>query len=210
MATKTKSTKTKGRSRNPIEIPRTPDLDRSGRKTASKVESNNLYPDNLFEVRGGIPQISDSERDEKIQAIQGQQNAIKVAQQNHKLNREVEISEGLALETQIQTARNLVTAESLNTEAINLEIAQEKTNIQVEKLEGFGIRLDIERTKNQIAQTQLESENIDLNGEQSTLPYKQQLWDLKLENLALDVSAARQVLDTKIATLGARLNGGIN
>ena len=197
MATKTKSTKTKGRNRKPVQIPRTPDLDKSGRKTASKVESNSLYPDNLFEVRGGIPQISDAERDSRIQAIQGQQNAMKVAQQNHILDREIEVSEGLALETQIQSAKNLVTAESLNTESINLEIAQAKTNIQVEKLEGFSIKLDIERTKNQIAQTQLEGENINLSGEQGMLPYRQQLWDLKLENLALDVSAARSVLDTK-------------
>lgn len=208
MATITKSTKTKGRARKPLAIPKNPDLDKSGKKTAQKVETNNLYPDNLFEVRDGIPQMSEAERDEKIKAIQGQTNSIKVAQENHKLDREIEVAKGLELETQIQTAKNLVTAEQLNTEAINLEIAQEKTNIQVEKLEGFGIKLDIERTKNQIAQTQLESTNIDLRGEQGTLSYRQQLWDIKLSNLELDVQAARQVLDTKIAALGARLNGG--
>ena len=209
MATKTKSTKRKGRTRKTTSIPRTPDLDKSAKKTARKVQSNNLYPDTLFEVRGGIPQISDSERDEKIQAIQGQQNSIKVAQQNHKLDREIEVAEGFALETKIQTARNLVTAESLNTEAINLEIAQVKTDIQVEKLDGYSIKLDIERTKNEISSAQLEYQRIDLEGELGTLPYRQQLWDLKLENLALDVQAARTVLDNKVAQLGARLNGGV-
>lgn len=209
MATVTNSTKSKGRTRKTVQIPRTPDLDKSGKKTAAKVQSNNLYPDNLFEVRGGIPQISDEERDTRIAAIQGQQNAIKVAQQNHKLDKEIEVSEGLALETQVQKARNLVTAEGLNTEAINLEIAESKTDIQVEKLEGFSIKLDIEKTKNQIAQTQLEYQRIDLKGEQGTLPYRQQLWDIKLENLAIEVQAARQVLDTRISQLGARLNGGV-
>ena len=66
MATKTKSTKTKGRTRNPIEIPRTPNLDKSAKKTARKVESNNLYPDSLFEVRNGIPQLSDDEREARV------------------------------------------------------------------------------------------------------------------------------------------------
>lgn len=208
MATITDSTKTKGRTRKSTAIPRTPDLDKSGKKTARAAQSNQIYPDNLFEVRGGIPQISDEERDSRITAIKGQQNAIKVAQQNHILDREIEVSEGLSLQTQIQSAKNLVTAEGLNTEAINLEIAQAKTDIQVEKLEGFSIKLQIEQTRNSISQTQLQIEEIDLSGEQSSLPYRQQLWDLKLENLALEVSAARQVLDTKINQLGQRLNGG--
>jgi len=209
MATKVNSSKTATKKRKPIAIPRTPDLDKSGKKTAKRVASNNLYPSQLFEVRGGIPQMSDAERDEKIQAIQAQTNSIKVAQQNHILDREIEVSEGLAIETQIQTAKNLVTGEQLNTESINLEIAQEKTSIQVEKLEGYSIKLDIERTKNQISSTQLEYNQIDLKGEQGVLPYRQQLWDIKLENLAIDVQAARQVLDTKINQLGARLNGGV-
>lgn len=207
MPTKTKSSKTTARTKKPIEIPRTPDLDKSGRKTARKVESNNLYPDSLFEVRDGIPQLSDKEREARVLAVKQQQNAIKVAQQNHILDREIEISQGLLLETQIQTAKNLVTAEGLNLQAVNLEIAETKTDIASEKLENLSVALQIEQVKTSITKTQLEGENINLQGEQSQLPYRQQLWDLKLENLALDVQAARSVLDNKISQLGQRLGG---
>lgn len=208
MPTKTKSSKTTARTKKTIEIPRTPDLDKSAKKTARKVESNNLYPDSLFEVRNGIPQLSDDEREARVLAIRQQQNAIKVAQQNHILDREIEVSQGLSLETQIQTAKNLVTAEGLNLQAINLEIAEAKTDIASEKLENLSVALQIEQVRTGITRTQLEGENINLQGEQGILPYRQQLWDIKLENLALDVSAARSVLDTKIAQLGNRLNGG--
>lgn len=210
MATRTKSSKPSARTRKTVSIPRTPELDKSAKRTASKVQSNNLYPDSAFTVRGGIPQLSDDERDSRILAIHQQNNALKVAQENHKLDREIEVSKGLAIETQIQTAKNSVTAERLNTESVNLEIAQTQTHIQVEKLEGFNIKLEIEQTKNSISQAQLSNERIELKGEQGLLPYRQQLWDMRLENLALDVQSARTVLDNKIAQLGSRLSGGRN
>jgi hypothetical protein len=206
MATITNSTKVKTRTKKTTRVPRAVDsLD-----TSKTTKLANVYPDELFEVRGGIPQMSDEERDVKIAAINAQTNSIKVSQANHKLDREIEVSAGLRIETQIQTAKNLVTSERLNTEEINLEIAQAQTNIQVEKLEGFNLKAEIERAKNGIIQAQLDSTNIDLVGEQSQLGYRQQLWDLKLENLALDVQAARSVLDRRIESLGQRINGGIN
>ena len=145
--------------RKTIEIPRTPDLDKSAKKTARKVESNNLYPDSLFAVRDGIPQLSDDEREARVLAIRQQQNAIKVAQENHILDREIEVSQGLAIETQIQTAKNFVTAERLNLQSVNLEIAQTQTDIASEKLENLSVALQIEQVRTGITRTQLEGEN---------------------------------------------------
>lgn len=174
-------------------------------KDAKKVQSQ--YPEEAFEVRSGIPQTSDEDRETKLKAIREQNNSIKIAQENHKLDKEIEVSKGLAIETQIQAAKNLITSEQLNTEAVNLKIATTKTNIQSEKLNGMSVKLQIEEVKTSILQTQLESTNIDLNGEKSLLPLKQETWNIKLENLQLDVKVARQILNDKVAQMNNRLGG---
>lgn len=202
-ATKKRSAKTAVPSKS-TRVPSNPNVDKRAESYATKT-----YPDNLFTVRNGIPILSDAEREQRITAIRGQQNAVLVAQANHKLDRELQVSEGLSIATQIQAAKNLVQNEVLNREAIALEIEQTKTNIEVEKLNGWDIKLQLEQTRNQIDQAHLAYANIDLQGEQNSLDYRQELWDIKLSNLQLDVQAARQVLNTKIEQLGQRLSGGV-
>lgn len=157
-------------------IPKASEVATNFKSRTTDFRAADYIPSDLFTASSSAPSITEVEYTERLEKIQGQIRAVKIVQENLVLVKELHVAEGIAIQGNIEVAKNAVLSEKLNTQAVKLQQAQTQT--------------DIERVR-------LQGQQITLQGENASLPLHQQTWDLKLEGLQVDIEHARRVLAEK-------------
>jgi hypothetical protein len=137
-------------------------------------------PGDLFSASSNAPSLSAEDFAARQEKIAGQLRAVKVAQSNLTLIRELQTAEGIGLEGHIIAAKNAVLGEKLTTQGVKLQQQVTTTDIERARLHGL---------------------EIDRQGERDSLPLRQEAWDLKLEGLRADIDSARALLAEKRSQL---------
>lgn len=128
------------------------------------------------QVRGDISRTDPQTMAQSLVAIAEQQNTVLISQANKKLDKQVATDQGLGLEVQLVQEQNATKAESIATQV--MKTAQQSTRTSIE-----GVRL--------------QGLNIDLAGEAALLPHRQDSWDIKGLEMAIDNDGARALLEPR-------------
>ncbi len=151
-----------------------------------KFSSDNHLNHNLYEPNQSLPSIDESVYQARLEQIKGQQRAVDLVKQNLTLNRSVLQAEGLSILCETEGVSNDIKRQDLSTTRVKLQQSQVKTAIEQSKLGEL---------------------NHDLNGYTQQAEIKGSLWNVKLDNLRLDLQQAQNLLEAKKNALLGQFKG---
>lgn len=171
----------------PAEMGLPPDSDNgNGNGKGHFADLPEWFDERNSQVREGIPILDEATYTSRFEAIKGQQRAVKLAQENLKLNNEIVKAEGIYLD------------------GVDLGV---QNDIKREKIVTTGVQLTQQQTKTSIERGKLAELQADAMGHAQQAQIKSQSWYVRLEGLKSDLNASAQALANKRAELKRLIPG---
>ena len=128
------------------------------------------------QLHPGLQPITADEFVQRFEALSGQERSAKLMQKRGDVDIAYAQAQGKAIQSQVEHAKNLVTAEGINTQTARLAYAQ---------------------TQTQLEQVKVQSLQIDVAGQSALLPHQQQAWDIKEQEMVIDNQGAANLLEPR-------------
>jgi len=117
------------------------------------------------QLHPSLQAVSAQEYVQRFEALSGQERDAQLMQKRADVDKAYAIAQGNAIEGQVETAKNLITVEKINTQTAKLAQQQAQTSLE---------------------QIKAQSIQIDVAGETALLPLKRQAWEIREQELAID------------------------